>query len=84
MSGLLHSRKFWLAVLDAAVASLTIVLTWFLAPEKVEQALILVGIWQPVFVAVIVGIAVEDAAEKGANTTFRAVTDEDDYDLEQG
>jgi len=48
---LLRSRKFWLAVLDALVSTISIVLTWFLAPERVEQAMILVGVWQPVIVA---------------------------------
>lgn len=66
-AGLLRSRKFLLAVLDAVFASLAIVATWFLSPEKVDQMLILVGIWQPVFVAVILGIAHEDAAEKRAS-----------------
>jgi hypothetical protein len=60
------SRKFRAMICDAAFATVGIVLTWFLAPDKVEQALILVGLWQPVVVAYIVGVAVEDAAEKGA------------------
>lgn len=66
---LLRSRKFLLAVLDAAMATVSILLTWFFAPEKVEQVMLLIGIWQPVIVAVIIGIALEDAAEKRAEVT---------------
>jgi hypothetical protein len=62
MSALFHSRKFLVAIMDAFLATLAIALTWWLSPENVKQALVLVGIWQPVFVAVIYGITTEDAA----------------------
>lgn len=64
MKSLFLSRKFKAAVLDAFFATLTIVLTWFLAPDKVSQALILIGIWQPVIVAYVLGTAWEDAQAK--------------------
>ena len=60
---LLKSRKFWMAVLDAGLSSLAIVLGWFFAPEKVSEILTLVGLWQPVMVVVIGAIAYEDAAK---------------------
>lgn len=64
MQSLFLSRKFKAAVLDAFFATLTIVLTWFLAPDKVSQALILIGIWQPVVVAYVLGTAYEDGQAK--------------------
>jgi hypothetical protein len=66
MTRLLHSSKFWIAIIDALMASLAIVLAWFLKPEAVGQVLTLVGYWQPVFIVVIAGIAWEDGKEKAA------------------
>lgn len=86
MTRLVHSAKFWTAVLDAGVSSLAIILTFFLSPENVKQAMTLVGIWQPVFVAVIAGIAYEDGKEKAAAITqvYRDVSDyEPDEEPEQ-
>lgn len=59
-AALVKSRKFWLAALDAAVSTLSIVLAWWLSPDKVTQVLTLIGIWQPVFIVVIGAIAYED------------------------
>ena len=64
--GLVRSRKFWIAVLDAVVSSITVLATALLSPEQVDMVLLLVGIWQPVFVALIAGIAYEDGKAKGA------------------
>jgi len=47
---------------DAITGTLAIVLTWFYAPDKVSQVLTLWGLWQPVVISAIVGIAVEDSA----------------------
>ena len=66
-------------MLDAFVASTALVLTWFLSPDKVASALALIGIWQPVLIAVIIGIATEDAANvKAGAEIYRS-----DRDLEQ-
>lgn len=65
-SGLIKSRKFWLAVLDAFIGSMSLALTWFLAPEKVMQVMTLFGLWQPVLVTVILSIAAEDVANAKA------------------
>lgn len=62
IASLIRSRKFLLAMLDAFVASTALVLTWFLSPDKVASVLTLIGIWQPVLIAVILSIAHEDAA----------------------
>jgi hypothetical protein len=64
MSSLLHSRKFWLMVADVVLANVTYFVTMFLAPDKAEMALWLIGSWQPVIVAVIIGITAEDVALK--------------------
>ena len=66
MARLWQSAKFWTVVLDCVVASLTIVLAWFLAPEKVSEALALVAIWQPAVLLLINGITREDVASKEA------------------
>ena len=60
---LLKSRKFLLLVLDTIVSCL---LYFFAAVPNVE---FLIGALQPVFVAIIYSIAVEDAAAKG-NESF--------------
>ena len=72
--GLLRSRKFWIAVLDAVVSSITVLATALLSPEQVDMVLLLVGIWQPVFVALIAGIAYEDGKAKAAG---RHIVDEE-------
>lgn len=61
---LMRSRKFWLAFVDAVVSTLTVLLTAILSPEHAALALTVVAIWQPVIIALIVGIAWEDVARK--------------------
>jgi uncharacterized membrane protein len=70
MQTLLRSRKFWLMVLDVVISTITYFVTAYAAPEIAEQIIWVIGAWQPVIVALIIGIAVEDAAEKGATTYF--------------
>lgn len=56
-NGLLHSRKFWLAVFGVVQA---LVLHYLAVPEEIWQSIVaLVGV-------LIAAIAVEDAAEKRA------------------
>ena len=57
---LLFSRKFMLLVVDTVVS---ILLFYFGTFEGVE---FLIGALQPVFVFIILAIAIEDAAEKSA------------------
>jgi len=63
LKALFKSRKFWLLVMDGIVSFVLLVIANF-APNFEEMALQLIAILQPIFVAVIVGIFVEDAAAK--------------------
>lgn len=60
---LLYSRKFWLIVLDAIISTVTIIVGRY-AQAEAEFIRQLITIYQPVFVAIIIGIAAEDAAIK--------------------
>lgn len=64
MASLLKSRKFWIMLLDVAISSATYFITKYVAPETGNDILWLIGTWQPVVVAMITGIAIEDAAAK--------------------
>jgi hypothetical protein len=66
IDGLLRSRKFWLLVLDTVISLGLFLVGEFLGPETAEKITYAIGLIQPVFVAVIVGIFVEDAAAKRA------------------
>jgi len=68
MSALIKSRKFWLMILDVVISTATYFITAYVSPEVAEQIIWVIGAWQPVIVALIIGIAVEDAAVKGAAT----------------
>jgi len=58
MSGLLQSRKFWLAVVGVAQA---VVLHFFQVPEEIWQSIMaLIGV-------LIAGIAIEDAGAKAGS-----------------
>ena len=60
LKSLLYSRKFLLMVLDTVVS---VVLYYFADIPDVE---FIIASMQPVFIAIILAIAVEDAAEKSA------------------
>ena len=55
-------------MLDTLVSSGLLVGGWYLDPAQIERVAAVVGLIQPVFVAVIVGITVEDAAALKAGT----------------
>ena len=59
-SALLHSRKFWLLILDTLVSTATMILTIALVPEQLEFALKLIAIYQPVFITIITAVAWND------------------------
>ena len=63
-NSLLHSRKFWLMVFDTVV-SLALYFIGKYVPSAAEDVKYVIFGLQPVVIAVIVGIFVEDAAEKG-------------------
>ena len=80
MQTLLRSRKFWLMVLDVVISTITYFVTAYVSPEIAEQIIWVIGAWQPVIVALIVGIAMEDAAVKGASTYPIYPFDDDDVE----
>jgi uncharacterized membrane protein len=61
---LVKSRKFWLMILDVLISTITYFVTLYVKPEVADQIIWVIGSWQPVIVALILGIAHEDAAEK--------------------
>lgn len=68
MSGLLRSRKFWLAVFGIVQA---LVLHYLAVPEEIWQAItVLVSV-------LIAGIAIEDAGEKSGNTLIMSGVSEE-------
>ena len=58
------SRKFLTAMLDVVVSVALFFVGKYVLPMYAEDIIFLIGILQPVFVAVIAGIAWEDAAFK--------------------
>jgi len=62
------SRKFWIAVIDALISIATMATTLYLADDIETRGFILgvIAAVQPVLVAVINGIATEDAAHMAA------------------
>lgn len=63
------SRKFLLLVLDTLVSLLTFFVGKYATPATAQDLLFIVGALQPVFVAVILGIAIEDAGQGFGATT---------------
>jgi hypothetical protein len=74
-SGLIHSRKFWLAILDCVSAILAL---WIGTLVAEQTAILIMGTWaaiQPVFITIIAAIAYEDkAAMEAASRIDVAVT----------
>lgn len=66
MSSLLKSRKFWLMIVDVVVSTVTYFVGQYVSPEVGENIIWLIAAWQPVIVALIAGIATEDAANAHA------------------
>ena len=67
-SGLAHSRKFWLLILDVIVSTLTLVLSTFLVPEQADFPLKLIAIYQPAFITIITMVTVEDGQNRKLET----------------
>jgi hypothetical protein len=63
-----------MAVLDAIVSTLAIVLAFWLTPDKVTQIMVFVAIWQTIVIAVIAGITAEDVALKNYGTYYDSAT----------
>lgn len=64
MIALFKSRKFWLMVVDVVLSIITYFVSKYVAPGLGDDILWLIGSLQPVVIALIVGITVEDAAIK--------------------
>jgi len=60
------SRKFWLAVTDVVISTVTYFVGKYLGPPVSEDILFLIGAWQPVIAILIASIAYEDAARANA------------------
>jgi hypothetical protein len=56
------SRKFWITIVDVLVSTATYFVAKYTAPQTGNDVMWLIGAWQPVVIALITGIAVEDAA----------------------
>lgn len=63
-SALIHSRKFWTLMLDTVISTITLVGGWYLSPQYLDRVVAVIGIYQPVFIALIAFIATEDNAER--------------------
>lgn len=66
-SGLLHSRKFWLAVIDAVAAVLGLWVGSYVEPKLAQLILATWAAFQPVLIVVIAAIAYEDKANVQAS-----------------
>ena len=71
---LLHSRKFWIAVFDVFVSSLTYFLPKYLDPTLGEHVLWFIAAWQPIFYALISGVTQEDVALKKTGVAYDRAT----------
>lgn len=67
-AGLLRSRKFWLLVLDTVVSIALYFVGKYAGAGVYEDMQFTIGILQPVFIAIITAIAIEDAAAKRAKS----------------
>ena len=64
------SRNFWLMVFDVVISTATYFISTYVNPVTGADILWLIGAWQPVIIAVIIGIAVEDAGTKSNPAYF--------------
>jgi hypothetical protein len=71
MKSLMHSRKFWLAVLDAVVTIAVMWVGYLAAPDQVELIVATILAIQAPFVVLINSIKAEDVAKikAGAHPT---------------
>jgi len=67
-SSLLHSRKFWILILDTIVSIALYFIGRYTNEALAEDMKFLIASLQPVFVTVIIGIFAEDNAKTKANS----------------
>lgn len=66
--GLIHSRKFWLLILDTVISISLYFIGRYSSPELAEDMKFLIASLQPIFVTVIIGIFSEDNAQVKASS----------------
>ena len=66
IQGLLRSRKFLLLCLDTIISLVLFFVGKYALPGVAEDIKFIIAAYQPVFVAIIIAISVEDAAMKRA------------------
>ena len=62
--GLFNSRKFWVLMLDTVVSLIAYFVGKYAIPSVADDVLYFIAALQPVFLALIAGIAAEDSAAK--------------------
>jgi hypothetical protein len=62
ITDIIDSRTFYVAVVDAVVSTLAVMLALFFRPDVVDKVLTVVAIWQPVVIAWITKMAVQNVA----------------------
>ena len=73
---LLHSRKFWLLILDTIVSLLTYFIGKYAGADGADM-LYVIGLLQPVFIVIIGAIAYEDAAKSWGSLSVNNYTEND-------
>ncbi len=71
---LLHSRKFWLAILDAFFGSMVLVIGVASSPATLDALIKVYALWQPVILTVIYAVTQEDVATIKAGTASSTLT----------
>ena len=67
-SGLLHSRKFWLLILDTIISTVTFVVGLYLDQKGQDLTKFFILTYQPVFIALITAVTVENVQQAKADS----------------
>ena len=67
-SSLLQSRKFWIMAVNVVVSVATYFVTKYVNPEAAKDVLFLIGSMQPVIIAVVASITVQNVEHIKADT----------------
>lgn len=70
VSALFQSRKFWLTILDLFISLVMFFGAKYLSASLFEDIKFVIAAIQPVFVTIIVAIAVEDSANAKAGVVY--------------
>lgn len=80
-SGLLHSRKFLVLMLDTAISLATYFVGKYVAPDASKDVLIVIAALQPVFYKMIDAIASEDNAQAHAKASVQVAEEQAKADI---